>query len=248
MPPGRRGTPRALVASGAIGLALGLLSACGSAPPPVDPTGVDGLTVPSPAPDPRDFVVREDVDGPNAWLALAPGREWRFEDPSSQARLRITVGDSYRRVERVATSVVRTVVTDPEGRTTLDVTDLLAQDKAGNVWRFGQQVAGGSGASWRVGTDGAGAALAMPAAPRVGDGYQAGFPPEAAAVVTVLDVGGDVARVDVPAGVYVGVLQIETQTADGASLRADYARGVGPVRLSGTALGGRTYELVDVSG
>ncbi len=52
---------------GAVLLVLAVLAGCGSAPKEIDPTGVDGLVIPTPDPDPTDFV--EGVD--NRYLPLS---------------------------------------------------------------------------------------------------------------------------------------------------------------------------------
>lgn len=215
------------------------VAGCGSAPPPVDPTGVDELMIPTASPDPSDFVA--DPTDPNPWLALAPGRVWNLRDPFSDWALRLSVPDAATMIAGVETTTLRTVMRDPTGRIVLDVSDHLAQDDAGNVWRFGRDVETGTGASWRTGTASAGAGLAMPARPRVGDGYQSGFARTDSAIVRVV---ATTAETSVPAGAYTGVLQTDTETDDGAELRTDYARGIGPLVVSGTALGGRTFELV----
>ncbi|MFC6344343.1 hypothetical protein ACFP8W_20335, partial [Nocardioides hankookensis] len=64
-------TVRALVA---IALALSL-AACGSASVSSPPSGIDELTIPTPSPDPHDFV--DGVDNP--WLPLPPGRTWTYD-------------------------------------------------------------------------------------------------------------------------------------------------------------------------
>ena len=71
MPPRRARTRSALPAL-AVVATLGL-AGCGAAgdPPTVSPAGVDMLEVPTPSPDPGDFV--EQVDNP--WLPLLPGAE-----------------------------------------------------------------------------------------------------------------------------------------------------------------------------
>jgi hypothetical protein len=78
-------------------------------------------------------------------------------------------------VAGVATTELMEVSLDDAGGEVARSLSWYAQDRAGNVWIFGralersgQPVAGGS---WRAGEDGAEAGLAMPAAPRVGDGF-----------------------------------------------------------------------------
>ncbi|MSZ78349.1 MAG: hypothetical protein F2667_14685 [Actinobacteria bacterium] len=111
---------------------LGALSGCGSLPEKSPPAGVDALVVPTPSPDPADFVA--DPDG-NDWFPLdgEPGE-----------------------VDGIAAVAVATGST----------TDWYAEDTSGNVWWLGRD------GEWQAGVDGALAGLAMPAQPRVGDGWR----------------------------------------------------------------------------
>ena len=77
-----------LLAAGlAIGLAAASLSGCAGGPPQVDPAGVDGLEIPTPSPDPRDFVASVD----NPWLPLEPGTVWTYRARSDVGTETITV-------------------------------------------------------------------------------------------------------------------------------------------------------------
>lgn len=114
------------------------LAACGSGPGVTEPEGVDGLTIPTPSPDPRDFVRRVD----NPYLPLAPGSRWVYE-VAGGATVTVTVGDEPRAVDGVATTVVR------ERSGTTETERWFAQDRAGNVWIFGEQ------GTWEAGIDGA---------------------------------------------------------------------------------------------
>lgn len=155
-----------------------LLGACGVGEPPVsDPTGVDGLVVPTPSPDPADFT--QEVDNP--WLPLLPGSTWRYEvrvDGRTEETVTVTVTDDVRRVAGVDATVVRDVVTDVAGRVVEETFDWFAQDRAGNVWYLGEDTTSyehgrpSTEGSWEAGVDGALAGLVMPAEPRVGDGFQ----------------------------------------------------------------------------
>ncbi|GAA1478434.1 hypothetical protein GCM10009623_28800 [Nocardioides aestuarii] len=170
-------TPRRTLAPAL--LAVLLLGGCGGAPEEIGPTGVDGLEVPTPSPDPADFVDRID----NPWLPLVPGSEWVYEstgDEGERETVTVTVTDETRVVAGVTTTVVHDVVTDARGRVVEDTYDWFAQDTAGNVWYFGEDTTAYEGrrrrptteGSWEAGVDGAEAGLAMPATPRVGDGYR----------------------------------------------------------------------------
>lgn len=164
------------------------VAACGSAPETIDPSGVDGLVVPTPAADPADFV--DEVDNP--LLPLKPGATWRHRGHSGGETVTSTteVLAGSRDVQGVATTVVRQVVRVGDAES--EVERYYAQDRAGNVWLFGVEVrtplpaaARSDGAaavplleSWRAGEGGAEAGLAVPAEPRVGDGYLTGTRPD----------------------------------------------------------------------
>lgn len=235
----------ALVALGAAGCAAG-------DPATIGPTGVDGLVVPTPSPDPADFV--DGVDNP--WLPLAPGSRWRYavrtagESAAPPAVRTVTVTDEQRRVAGVAVTVVREVVRGPDGEPVERTERWLAQDTSGNVWSFGEDTTTperrgpGADGSWEAGVDGAEAGLVMAAVPRVGDGYRqellAGVAEDRSRVLR-LD-----AEVAVPAGSYDGVLQTEeTSPLEPDRVRVvSWVRGVGPVRTEVFGAGGEVTELV----
>ncbi len=195
-------------------LALGA-AGCGTASPQSPPTGIDELVVPTPSPDPADFVRRVD----NPWLALAPGRTWRYRVTGQvEGTLVVTVEDTTYDVAGVATTPVRR--SEPTGQ---EVVDYYAQDRSGNVWWFGRD------GEWLAGQDGAEAGLAMPATPRLGDGWRAAYD------AGVVDVRATVATTDqtvtTPAGRYEHLLGIDLLSAldQDASRRVFYERGVGMV-------------------
>jgi hypothetical protein len=111
----RRAAVLALAAS-----LVGSATGCASDPQASPPTGVDELTIPTPSPDPDDFV--GEIDNP--WLALEPGETSTLTGASGE--LTLSVG-------------TQPTVLDGVDVTTLAVGDasyLLAQDRDGNVWRF----------------------------------------------------------------------------------------------------------------
>ena len=218
---------RALVAL--LGLML-LLGGCGSASVSSPPAGVDELVVPTPSPDPDDFVTGVD----NPWLSLPAGRTWTYDvvDVDGTHRLTVTVGDGPE-IAGVATTARISAEAD-EGST-----DYYAQDTDGNVWWFGRA------GEWQAGEDGAQAGLAMPADPRVGDGYRTAY--QSGVVETVATVRSLKGSATVLAGSYDDLL-VTRETSDlepGRSLERSWAQGVGLV-VEDRA--GRVVRLREVSG
>jgi hypothetical protein len=162
-----------------VALAAVVLTGCGSGPGTTDPEGVDGLEIPTPSPDPRDFVERID----NPYLPLLPGSTWTYEATGEDGdeTVTVTVTDQTRVVAGVTTTVVHDRVTDADGKLLEDTFDWFAQDRDGNVWYFGEDTTAYDGdtvstqGSWEAGVDGAQAGVVMLARPRVGDGYQQEF-------------------------------------------------------------------------
>jgi hypothetical protein len=158
-------------------LAVGsaLLSGCGGSPAPLGPAGVDGLTIPTPRPDPRDFPGR----ATNPWFPLSPGTRWTYRQytPDGNRVVVATVIPGRRPVDGVSTTVVRWQVrVDGADRTAM--LRWYAVDTAGNVWWFGQQVLPHAPRldrlaprSWQAGRHGAEAGLVLTSMPREGDGY-----------------------------------------------------------------------------
>ncbi|GAA4375633.1 hypothetical protein [Nocardioides caricicola] len=192
---------------------LGGLTGCGSASVPSPPSGVDELVIPTPSPDPADFV--DTVDNP--WFPLAPGTTWTYavDDTTGEHPMTVTVEPGPEVAGVPTTARVSTERTEV-------VTDWFAQDDRGNVWWFGRE------GSWEAGVDGAEAGLAMAATPRVGDGYRPALAPgvsEDTATVTALD-----ERVTVPAGTFETVLvDGRSELETGARTESSYAEGVGLV-------------------
>lgn len=164
MPRAVRRLAAAASAGGALALVLSGCAGIGQ-PAPYDSPGINGLVVPTPTPRPGDFVATVD----NPWLALDPGAVRTLDvtrDDSSVGTLRTEVVDGTTRVAGLDATTVRTTL-DLDGRTD-EVDRLYAQDRAGNVWLVGEDRADGG---WRAGEGGAEAGLAMPADPRLGDGW-----------------------------------------------------------------------------
>ena len=230
--PERRRSHAAAALSLAV-LAVGL-SGCGSEPPKSPPAGVDGLVIPTPSPNPDDFVAGIS----NPWLPFTPGSQWLYTSTSEDGAqtITVTVLEETRVVAGITATVVQDMVLDEEGRTLEETYDWYAQDTAGNVWYLGEDTTAyedgepDKSGSWEAGVDGAQAGIVMLAVPRVGDGYRQEFlEGEAEDQAEVLSL---TAKASAPLGDFLDVLQ----TADSTPLEPDllehkfYAKGTGLVR------------------
>jgi hypothetical protein len=218
--------------AGLFAVAAGV-SGCGSAPGTSPPSGVDQLVIPTPSPDPGDFV--GEIDNP--WLPLVPGSTWTRESTGSRiSSSRVQVLEDTREVAGVETTRVRTTVLGQDGDTVGERVDLYAQDRDGNVWTFGQE------GDWLAGSLGAEAGLAMPATPRVGDGFLRARVPGADRARTQVQDAPE--AVSVPAGEFTDLVQTLESDPEGArEWQVVYARGVGEV-LRAELDGGGRQELV----
>lgn len=163
--------PRAVRTLVALAVSLGATGCAGlGQPAPYDSPGINGLQVPTPTPSPADFVASVD----NPWLALEPGAQWHYDvrdDGRTLGTIDAEVVDATSEIAGLTATAVRTV-TDLDGDAQdTEETRFYAQDDAGNVWLVGAD--SDTGLSWRAGEDDAEAGLAMPAHPRLGDGWLA---------------------------------------------------------------------------
>lgn len=208
--------------SAAAVLALAL-AGCGSASPPSPPRGVDGLVIPTPDADPADFVGVVD----NPWFPLAVGTTWEYDaapaTPGPTLTATVVAGPT---IDGVPTTTLVRVARGGRPGAARTTRDHYAQDEDGHVWWFGRE------GEWRAGEEGAEAGLAMPADPRLGDGFRlAGLAgPVARALVVEVDTG-----VTVPSGYYRPVVVLEV-TEGGVTRRVAFARGVGMVRTDDAGL------------
>ena len=233
---------------GAVLLAVAVLAGCGSAPKEIDPSGVDGLVIPTPDPDPKDFV--EGIDNP--YLPLVPGSVWTYtsSSPEGDETITVTVTDRTRVVDGVTTTVVHDVAKDESGTVLEDTYDWFAQDTAGNVWYFGEDTTAYDGkrpsteGSWEAGVDGAKAGLVMPAEPRVGDGYAQEY------YEGVAEDRGEILATDATVTIGYGDYDRVVRTEDTTPLEPGlieqkyYAPGVGVVMEKTVAGGEELVELV----
>lgn len=231
---------RRVVAAAAL---LTLATGCSTASDTSPPAGVDELTVPTPSPDPADYV--EVVDNP--WLPLAPGSGWAYEVTGGPGGgVVVTVADDPVDVAGVRATAVQSVSTftapaegevEVEGWSTSPTTDYYAQDTRGNVWWLGRE------GEWEAGTDGAEAGIVMLATPRLGDGYREALLPEGGG--TTAEVAALDGTADTVAGEFDEMVVIDVSTADGVVQRSFYARGAG--RVFSETVTGAPEETLELS-
>ncbi len=203
----------------------------------------------NPVIDPDDFV--DTIDNP--YFPLTPGTTSIYEGQTDAGfeHVEVQVTRETKTILGVSCVVVRDIAR-LDGVVVEDTLDWYAQDRAGNVWYFGelsQQFEGGELAglagSWQAGVDGAQAGVIMRAAPRGSDVYRQEFALEVAE-----DIGEIVAlgqSVTVPFGSFANCLK----TNDFSPIEPDvlenkyYAPGIGVV-LEVDPETGERLELVDV--
>jgi hypothetical protein len=244
--------PVALVALLLLMLALAGCGGAGEANPrEIGPRGVDELVIPTPDPDPSDFVAAVD----NPWLPLAPGTRWTYEVSGSVVRqLDVVVEGDRKEIAGIPCVVVHQTGIDVDGETVVEGDSYYAQDARGNVWLFGEEgrVLDPDQAdllrSWAADESGAAAGLAMPAAPRVGDGFlrqRSSSVNDRSSVVSL-----DEERT-VPAGTFGGLLFVQdTLNFPNEServLERVYAEGVGLVEQASTSTSALDLALVSVT-
>ena len=200
-------------------------------------------------PSPDRFVPRVD----NPWYPLQPGSVYVYRGVKDGKSARDVV--TVTKATRTIAGVRCTVVSDRlflAGRLAERTTDWYAQDKAGNVWYFGETTAELSASgkvtsragSWLAGVDGALPGIYFPGRPRVGlSGRQEFYRGEAEDHFAVVDLA---TRVTVPNGTFPQALLTKewTPLEPGTLDHKFYARGIGTV-LEVTVKGGdERLELV----
>jgi hypothetical protein len=200
-----------------------------------------------PAIDPADFV--EVIDNP--YWPLTPGTKYEFEGAGEQTKVEVT--SERRTVMGVPTVIVHDQVF-ADGKLAEDTSDWYAQDRAGNVWYFGEATlsyeddpAGDPAGSWEAGVDGAQPGIVMLAEPLGGDVYRQEFyAGQAEDLALVRHANG---KITVPAGSYENVLVTEEWTPlepDVIELKY-YAKGVGVVEEQQIFGGKDVVKLVKVT-
>ena len=197
--------------------------------------------------DPGDFTTKID----NPFMPWEPGTVFHYR--SSQAGTRNPVAVTHRttRIIGVECVVVRDVV-KVNGKPRERSLDWYAQDKAGNVWYFGEASSHfthghwvhDAADSWRSGVHGARPGIIMEAHPRKGDRYAQENAPNSRDRAKVL---GYVGTVTVPFGTFHHVLETKEFTPLEPSIDHDfYARGIGEIEEINVKGGEGKTKLVSV--
>lgn len=204
---------------------------------------------------PADFLsVAETAANPNPLFPLVPGTTYNFKSvsPESTETVEFAVTRETRSILGVTCITVRDTVR-LNGSVKEDTVDWFAQDRAGNVWYFGENTAEYEGGlitsiagSWEGGVQGGKPGIIMFAKPVVGKVYrQELFYGEAEDAAEVLALNE---TVTVPAGTYSRCLQTEdfTPIDPNNTEFKYYAPGIGNVLTINPDTGKRS-ELISVT-
>jgi hypothetical protein len=198
--------------------------------------------------NPQDFAAEIN----NKYFTLKPGTKFTYENRARGERIEHAVTNETKTVMGVTARGVR-VTEWINGWLKEDTIDWYAQDKAGNVWYFGEAVSNYKDGkllhhrgSWEAGVDGAKPGIIMPANPKIGETYRQEYYRGVAE-----DVGTIVAtdqKVTVPFGTFENCLQVKDSTPLGSSVEHKYyCPAVGYVALEKSATGVPLEELVEIS-
>jgi len=216
-------------------------------PGPRNPAALEDGVPYGPTIDPSSFV--DVIDNP--YFPLTPGTSFVFEGGDEHIKIEVT---SERRVVMGVSTVVVRDRAFVDGKLAEDTADWFAQDRAGNVWYFGEATtsydkdpAGDHTGSWEGGVDGALPGIVMLAVPKGGDVYRQEFYAGQAEDLALVRHANGVIKVR--AGSFKGLLVTEEWTPlapDQIELKY-YARGVGLVAERGILGGSDLVELVSVT-
>jgi hypothetical protein len=200
--------------------------------------------------NPADFTTRID----NPYWPMRAGRRWIYRETDSAGKKQRVVVTVTRRTKVMANGVTARVVHDAvteKGRPVELTDDYYAQDKAGNIWYFGEATTefengkpSSTAGSFEAGVDGAQAGVIMPARPRVGlayrEEYYKGHAEDKARIVSLSE------QAEVPFGHFRRVLMTRnTNPLEPKSVEFKfYAPGVGPVLAVGVSGGSDREDLV----
>jgi hypothetical protein len=189
--------------------------------------------------DPADFTTHID----NPYWPMRPGTRWVYRETTPDGGRARDVVIVTRRTKRIANGVEARVVSDvstEHGKLAEKTEDYYAQDRAGNIWYFGENTKTyengkfkSSEGSFEAGVDGAQPGIIMRAHPRRGMSYkQEDYPGHAedrARILTLRE------QAEVPFGHFKRTLLTrETTPLEPKTVEYKlYARGVGPVLALG---------------
>jgi hypothetical protein len=150
----------------------------------------------------------------------------------------LTVTNQTRTILGVPNVVVQDVVTNNANGSLIEkTTDWYSQDRAGNIWYFGENTAeytngtvSSTAGTWEAGVDNALPGIVIHAQPAVGQIYRQEYRPGVAE--DIAKVLGTTGSITVPAGHYTNIAEtLDTDPLDPAKIEHKwYARGVGFVR------------------
>jgi len=212
-----------------------------------NPAAVDGSRPYRPSIDPADFTTTID----NPFMPLVPGTRFVFSSSNGE-HIEVNVTADTRAVMGVDTVVVHDIA-KVGGKVIEDTFDWYAQDRAGNVWYFGEDTksfeegpAGDPAGSWEAGVGGAQPGVVMLADPLGGDVYRQEFlagEAEDLALVRQLD-----GAIKVRAGAFGPVLVTEEWSPFEPKVieHKSYAKGIGVVAERQVVGGDEKVDLVEV--
>lgn len=198
--------------------------------------------------DPSNFQATVD----NPWWPLRQGATYHYverEDDEVRDSI-VTVTDDRVTIMGVECVIVHDRLT-VAGKVREDTYDWYAQDKAGNVWYFGEDTREfddrghvSTKGSWRAGVNGAQPGIVMLAKPAPGPAYRQEYLRGEAEDMAQVEGIGD--AIQVPYGKFAQALRIrEWSELEPGSSKKWYARGIGFVRSQD--VGGASTELVSMS-
>lgn len=204
----------------------------------------------NPVVDPGQFVSVVD----NPFFPLTPGTRYRFRSTSDEGVEDnvVTVTPNTKVIAGVTTTVVHDVVYQ-NNQLKEDTWDWYAQDRAGNVWYFGEDTKEYEGGrlntegSWQTGVKGAKPGMVMPAHPALSQTYRqeylVGEAEDEAQVVALNE------TITVAAGKYSGCVKTQewTRLEPGILEQKYYAPGIGVVAEVMIEGGTEKVELVSIS-
>ena len=199
--------------------------------------------------DPANFVDKID----NPYFPLTPGTVFIYEGQTPRGLVHNEFSVTYKTVQILGVTTVEvhdTVTTN--GELTEDTLDWFAQDKAGNVWYFGEntvELIGGRpstlAGTFTAGVNGARPGIIMEAHPEIGDFYRQEF--DLRNAEDFADVKSLSDTVTVPAGTFAHCLRTRETTPLEPDLQEAkwYAPGVGNVLTVDLSTGEKS-ELIRI--